>query len=248
MPAGQWPRDIPRMQPCDCTARHDRRRVVLTGGPGGGKTAVLELIRLFFCVHVRTLPESASLIFGGGFPRNGRDAVRQAGQRAIFHVQRELEATEEADSAAVVLCDRGTVDGSAYWVGAGDLFTAVGTTRERELARYSAVIHLRTPSTPDAYGHDNPLRVETLEEAAEIDGRIADAWAGHPRYFAVNATPDFLSKAATALQVLRDEIPECCRHHVKPFLWEHVATESPVTPSHASRVRADSAGRDRGVD
>ena len=52
------------MKPCDCTERHARRRVVLTGGPGAGKTAVLELIRLFFCEHVKTLPESASIVFG----------------------------------------------------------------------------------------------------------------------------------------------------------------------------------------
>lgn len=30
------------MRPCPCTEPHQRRRVVLTGGPGAGKTAVLE--------------------------------------------------------------------------------------------------------------------------------------------------------------------------------------------------------------
>jgi predicted ATPase len=196
----------------------------LTGGPGAGKTAVLELVRLFFCIHVRTLPESAGIVFGGRFPRDGRPEVRQAGQRAIFHVQRELEATEAAENAAVVLCDRGTVDGQAYWVGSGDLFTSVGTTRELELARYHAVIHLRTPSTPDAYRRDNPLRIESLEEAGVVDRRIEEAWSGHPRWYDVPATADFLTKAAQALQVLRDEVPECCRHHVKPFLWERSTT------------------------
>lgn len=210
------------MPPCDCTLRHELRRVVLTGGPGAGKSAVLELIRLFFCVHVRTLPEAASIVFGGRFPRNGRTEIRQAAQRAIFHVQRELEATEALDSAAVVLCDRGTVDGAAYWVGPGDLFSSVGTTRELEMARYHAVIHLRTPSTPDAYRQENPLRIESLAEAGVIDARIASAWAGHPRLFEVPATADFLTKAAQALQLLRGEIPECCRHHVKPFLWDHL--------------------------
>ena len=205
-------------------AKHDHRRVVLTGGPGAGKTAVLELIRLFFCIHVRTLPEAAGVIFGGRFPRNGRVAVRRAAQRAIFHVQRELEATEEEDSAAIVLCDRGTVDGQAYWIGEGDVFSAVGTTRERELARYHAVIHLRTPSSPDAYGLENPLRIESLEEAAVIDQRIAEVWAGHPRLREVAATPDFLTKAARALEILREEMPECCRHHVKQFLWDHAPT------------------------
>ena len=210
------------MTPCDCVARHETRRVVLTGGPGAGKTAVLELIRLFFCVHVKTLPEAAGIVFGGRFPRNGRVEIQQAAQRAIFHVQRELESTADAENAAVVLCDRGTIDGAAYWNGPGDLFSSVGTTLEQELARYHAVIHLRTPTSPDAYGRDNPLRIESLEEAAVIDARIAEYWGKHPHQYAVPSTTDFLTKAARALAILREQVPECCRHHVKPFLWDHI--------------------------
>lgn len=213
------------MKPCDCTEHHVSRRIVLTGGPGAGKTAVLELIRLFFCVHVKTLKESAGIVFGGGFPRNTRWELRQAGQRAIYHVQRALEATAEIEETAVVLCDRGTVDGAAYWEGPGTLWSAVGTTLEAEITRYHAVIHLRTPTEPDAYGQENPLRIETLPEAAEIDARIAESWSTHPRRYVVEATPDFLTKAARALEILRTEVPECCRHHVKPFLWS-----SPVQP------------------
>ena len=93
------------MKPCDCLEPHARRRVVLTGGPGAGKSAVLELIRLFFCEHVKTLPESAGIVFGGRFPRDRRVDVQQAAQRAIYHVQRELESTGDADNPAIVLCD-----------------------------------------------------------------------------------------------------------------------------------------------
>src|ERR1044071_7942350 len=102
---------------CACQAHDARRRVVLTGGPGAGKTAFLELVRQSFCSHVRVLPEAASIVFGGGFPRKDGIAARQAEQRAIFYVERELEAMADAEGAAVVLCDRGTVDGGAYWVG-----------------------------------------------------------------------------------------------------------------------------------
>ena len=45
------------MHACHCTERHDTKRVVLTGGPGAGKTAVLEFMRLAFCRHVVILPE-----------------------------------------------------------------------------------------------------------------------------------------------------------------------------------------------
>lgn len=216
------------MKPCDCTKRHHPRRVVLTGGPGAGKTAVLELIRLFFCEHVRTLPESAGIVFGGGFPRSDRPEVRQAAQRAIYHVQRELEVAADVDGAAVVLCDRGTVDCAAYWLGEGDLVTSVGATHPGELARYDAVIHLRTPTSPAAYNHQNPLRRESIEEAGVIDERIAQQWSGHPRRFFVDPTEDFLTKASHTLSLLRNEVPECCRHHVRTFLWDGEARAVPV--------------------
>ena len=45
---------------CECSDVHKRRRVVLTGGPGAGKTALLELIRRSFCSHVKILPEAAT--------------------------------------------------------------------------------------------------------------------------------------------------------------------------------------------
>jgi predicted ATPase len=212
------------MKPCDCVERHLPRRVVLTGGPGAGKTAVLELIRLFFCEHVKTLPEAAGIVFGGRFPRSDRTPLRQAAQRAIFHIQRELEQMAETENAAVVLCDRGTVDCSAYWAGDGDLFSAVGTTRAAELARYDTVIHLRTPTSAQAYNHENPLRRESLEEASVIDRLIAEQWAGHPRRFFVEPTEDFLNKASKALALLRNEVPECCRHHVRTFLWDGEST------------------------
>ena len=90
------------MQTCDCNERHDLRRIVLTGGPGAGKTAVLELIRQSFCAHVKVLPESAGIIFGGGFPRSDGAELRQATQRAIFYVQRELEIVADVLAAEPV--------------------------------------------------------------------------------------------------------------------------------------------------
>ena len=152
------------MKPCECSESHERKRIVLTGGPGAGKTAVLELIRQSFCRHVKVLPEAAGIVFGGGFPRGDSMILRRAAQRAIFFLQREVEATGEADGAAIVLCDRGTVDGAAYWPGPGSLWREVGTTLEEQLRRYDAVIHLRTPASGAGYDHSNPLRIESATE------------------------------------------------------------------------------------
>jgi predicted ATPase len=219
------------MVPCECTQAHQARRIVLTGGPGAGKTALLELIRQSFCTHVKVLPEAAGIVFGGGFPREDDVTCRRAAQRAIFHVQHELEVTGGSHQPAIVLCDRGTLDGLAYWPGpAEDLWASVGTTRDAELARYDAVIHLRTPTSELGYNHQNPLRTESATRAAEIDAQIVHAWHGHPQRQLIESSVDFLDKAARALDALRGELPDCCKRHVIPALRDR--TGSDISKGH----------------
>ena len=199
------------MRECSCPPHDQRKRIVLTGGPGAGKTAVLELVRQAFCQHVRVLPEAAGIVFGGGFPREQSSGAQRAAQRAIFHVQAELEVLGAESDVSVVLCDRGTVDSAAYWPGLPtELWHDLGTTLEEQLARYDTVIHLRTPSTENGYHNRNPLRVETAVQAGEIDRRIERLWATHPRRFLVEAEANFLRKAERTLQIIRAELPACC--------------------------------------
>lgn len=189
--------------------------MVLTGGPGGGKTAVLEMARRYFCRHVAFVPESASIVFGGGFPKSEKPSVRKAGQRAIFHVQRELEAVALASrQTAVVLCDRGTLDGLAYWPGShGTFCEEFQIDREQELMRYAAVVHVEVPGMTWGY-EKNRIRDESIAKAREIDKRIARAWRGHPRFLTVSAQAGFLDKLAFAIELLRGELPACCQTHL----------------------------------
>lgn len=201
-----------------------KRKIVLTGGPGAGKTAVLDLLRHELCEHVAILPESAGIVFSGGFPRNQKPDVRRAAQRAIFHVQCELEAAFEANGSTALLCDRGALDGVAYWPGPEDFWAALGTTRDAVLARYDVVIHLRVPADVH-YGHQNPLRTESAEEARAIDDRILLAWAGHPRRIIINSSTDFMAKARRAIEAIRAELPHCCKR-VEPADQGNADSES----------------------
>lgn len=202
--------------PCGCSAaEHTPRFVAVTGGPGAGKTAVLELAVRMFCEHVAVLPESASVLFAGGFPRHDSLAGRSAIQRAIFHVQREVERlVAEERLVAVALCDRGTPDGLAYWPASElQFFDELGTTRSAECARYSAVVHLETPTAARGYDHSNPQRTEDPELARRIDERLRTVWMDHPRRFLIPSTVDFMSKVRATLEVVRAELPPCCHSH-----------------------------------
>jgi predicted ATPase len=198
---------------CQCKKEtHDSRLVVLTGGPGAGKTALIEAAKRILCSHVVTLPESASIVFGGGFWRKQSIIGRKAAQRAIFHVQRQLETMVIEERTAVMgICDRGALDSLAYWPGSDEeFFTEFQTSIQAEYQRYHAVIHLRTPNNANGYNFQNPIRIESVEEALKIDDRIATAWGNHPNYHAIPSTKNFFDKLSAALGLLKQEVAGCC--------------------------------------
>jgi len=180
-------------------------RIALTGGPGGGKTTAADLFRREIGERVVIVPESATILFAGGFPRVDEPAARRSIQRAVFEVQRNLEAVQRARyPGRVLLCDRGTLDGAAYWPdGADAFFAAMGTSAEDELARYEAVLFFETAAL---FGGDieggNPVRTESLQQAVELDGRLRSVYEGHPRFFLIRHDTSFLSKINAAITVL----------------------------------------------
>jgi predicted ATPase len=175
---------------------------VITGGPGAGKTAVLEMARHKFLGNCLVLPEAASIVFSGGFLRLPSPSAKCAAQRAIFHVQDELERlVVEEQRWKIALCDRGTLDGLAYWpLDEIAYWSQIGSDLHTELAKYHAVIHLRTPSTRDGYNNDYKLRTESAVEAQKIDQRIEQIWCAHPNYVQIPSFSNFLEKATCALE------------------------------------------------
>lgn len=205
-------------RPCSCAdpdPERPLRLVVLTGGPGAGKTAVLQAARQSFCRHVAAIPEAASIIFTGGFPRHETIAGRQAAQRAIFHVQREGERlVEDEDRAHAALCDRGTIDGSAYWPdGEAEYWSQFPwTSRELELERYALVVHLQ-PALPGNGYETSDIRIEDADQARAIDERIRHAWRDHPNHVVIPAAATFEEKLTHSLEALRGWLPTANGQH-----------------------------------
>ena len=185
--------------------------IVVTGGPGAGKTAVLEYMRKIVCPHVAILPEAAGILFSGGFWRLSSPSAVRAGQKAIFHVQQEMQNLVIGEKKwTSALCDRGLLDGIAYWPGpASEFYKALTTTKEKEYLKYAAVIQLQSPSLELGYNKSNPIRTESAELAAAIDKKIHLVWKHHPQYVFIESSTSFIDKVDRAAKVIQSFIPNC---------------------------------------
>lgn len=178
-------------------------RIVLTGGPGGGKTTAADLYRREIGEEVVVVPEAATILYLGGFPRAGEIDVQRATQRAIYHVQLNLEDAQSAHyKSRILLCDRGTIDGAAYWPGpTEEFFLHMGTSLEQELARYDAVIFFETAAVGGiAIEGGNPTRIESNEQAVQLDQKLRGMWSKHPNFIFVPHNPSFIKKVYLGLE------------------------------------------------
>lgn len=191
--------------------RKRRCRIVLTGGPGGGKTTAADLFRREIGEKVVVVPESATLLFSGGFPRSTQPEAAAAAQQAIFHVQRQLEDVQSfLYPDRILLCDRGTIDGAAYLpISPDKFFESLNTTFEAELARYDGVIFFESAAVGGlTIEGGNPIRNESLEQAIEVDRRLRELWIHHPRFILVRHNASFFKKIALGLAELDNMVNE----------------------------------------
>jgi predicted ATPase len=196
--------------------------VVLTGGPCGGKTMLINelLADPEWSGRIAVLPEAISFMRGLGV-----SSAEPLFQRLMVLLQMALEDAVRIGLKEVgprfVLCHRGSLDPLAYWLARGwkedDFFTYTGTRREEHYRRYDAVIHLVTAAdgAPEAYQRwPDAHRSETLEEAIRLDRLLQHVWGGHPRYIRLdNKDKDWNTKSELARRILQEIWQECEANH-----------------------------------
>lgn len=200
-------------------------RIAITGGPGGGKTTAADIFRRELGARVVIVPETATLLFSGNFPRTRDPEGLRATQRAIYHVQRSLEEVQAATHPhRILLCDRGTVDGAAYWPDGPDAyFEAMGTTLQAELARYDGVVYFESAATRGyEVNGSTTVRVESTAEASALDQRLREIWSKHARFAHVPNSASFFKKISTGLEALQQMVTSL--GHGPPGATEEIAT------------------------
>ena len=190
-------------------SKHKCYRVVLTGGPGGGKTTALDLFRRELSHDVEVVPEAASILFKGGLPRSENPMVKKCTQKAIFQLQKSLEAIQKTLCPnKILLCDRGTLDGAAYWPESQeDFFEYMQTDIEKELSQYDAVIFFETAAANgNQISSNNPVRTEGKQEAVDLDRKLHKIWSKHPNFHFVPSHESFIKKIMFGIMTLENVI------------------------------------------
>ncbi|MEW6990927.1 AAA family ATPase [Colwelliaceae bacterium 6441] len=186
-----------------------KKRIVLTGGPGGGKTTALDLIRREFSGKIASVPEAATMIFSGGIERSIDPVVLKAQQTAIFNLQKHLEDIQRATHPeCLILCDRGSLDGLAYWPGEPqDFFDTMKTSIEEEFARYDAVIFFETAAkSGESIKSNNPIRNESEQAAIELDKKLQKIWSNHPNFNLISSSESFIKKVMFGIMTIENVI------------------------------------------
>ncbi|MEF1311587.1 AAA family ATPase [Vibrio mytili] len=184
-------------------------QVVVTGGPGGGKTTALDLFRRELKDQIVVVPEAATLLFSGGVMRSGTEPATKMVQKTIFQLQKNLEDIHRIQYPdRLLVCDRGSLDGLAYWPNSEeDFFEQVNSTFETEMSRYDAVIFFETAaSSGQDISSNNPTRNETLAEAANLDKKLQKIWSRHPHFYFVGSSESFVRKIMFGIMTLENVI------------------------------------------
>eukprot|EP00741_Cyanophora_paradoxa_P008077 tig00001254_g7816.t1 len=193
-------------------------RIVLTGGPCAGKTTALAMVHDKLAdagFKVFMVPEAATLMLMGGALENSHFSMEHIVrfQSNIVKVQMAIEdaftdLARGCGAPAVVVCDRGVMDGAAYMP--PEMWDAlldengwnVVSLRDR---RYEGVIHMVTAAigASNHYSKEtNAARMEGADEARKLDLRLREAWTGHPRLRIVDNSTSFQEKCTRVVSAV----------------------------------------------
>ena len=186
--------------------------VVLTGGPGGGKSSLLADLRCNpeWNTRIVILPEAIHAAI-----RSSVSPHEPVFQRLVVNLQKQIEraaAETFLGEDRLFLTHRGTLDPLAFCLANGwteeRFWQVTGLRLEEEYRRYHGVIHMVSTavSAPQFYRYrPEEHRPETPQEAAVLDEHLARIWGRHRRYIRIaNDTLDWPTKSRQALAALRE--------------------------------------------
>lgn len=190
-------------------------RLVLTGGPCGGKSSSLEDLTKALTskgYDIMCVPEVPTILMNGGCKYPGISADKEkliVFEKALIEAQLQLERSfveiaEGLERPTIVVMDRGLIDVAAYlpedlWK---ETLQAVHLTEATIAQRYDLVLHLVTAADGAEKFYtceNNDARKETAEQARDLDGKIRTCYQRiHGNVKVVDNSTDFKGKMKRA--------------------------------------------------
>ncbi|KAK4292007.1 hypothetical protein Pmani_035198 [Petrolisthes manimaculis] len=192
-------------------------KVVLTGGPCGGKTTGQSRLSTFFenlGWKVYRVPETSTVLLSGGikFADLSEDEAMTF-QENLLKAMMQIEKTffslaDGCHKNCLVICDRGTMDASAFiheskW---DEILKDNGWNPvDLRDTRYNQIIHMVSAANgAEAFysNEDHACRSENVDLARHLDNRAAQAWVGHPYFDVIDNSTDFDAKMCRMMSVV----------------------------------------------
>ena len=187
-------------------------KIVLTGGPCGGKTTALSILNEHlksYGVDVYEVNEQATSLMRSGKTPENMGVYEFHSLLFSNQLAEEEAALKQAElsekSKAVVICDRGLLDSRAYVPAeAFDKYSALhGLNEARIRNRYDAVFHMVT-AADGAQEHytlqNNETRSEDLAKARALDEEIMSLWVGTEHLRIIDNKGSFADKLNRLLE------------------------------------------------
>lgn len=196
------------------------RKIVLTGGPGSGKTTLIESIKKNFGGKYKVIvsDETASHLMGMGLRPFGDNPIPLLDFQELV-LRNQLSKEEVIDIALnylpdnniIVIYDRGLIDNMAYI--SEDEFKLILNRLEKKytindfLERYDLIVNL--VSREDFYTtENNPERTEKVDEALSLGKKTLESWIGHKNIKIVSPKDDINDKIKEVLNYLNEILRE----------------------------------------
>lgn len=208
-------------------------KVVLTGGPGGGKTSVLNAIKNLTIteegykniiklgdkkIKLVTISETATELISSGIPPTEAERIYDF-QDILFEIQKSKEESSIKSlrfgydtDIILFLYDRGLLDGMAYLDKKGEFEDIMASKDVKELDildKYDLVVDLLSTATcaPEKYGFEsNEARFEDVEWAKSVDRKTSAAWVGHRNMKLFDSGVSLEEEVNNVIEYLKDYI------------------------------------------
>jgi hypothetical protein len=196
--------------------------IVLTGGPCSGKSDILKALGMHFLNDIVCMPEvSETLLSSGIVPiPNAYPGWQKDFQDMICPMQLKGEhmwmSLARSQGKSIVVCDRGALDGAAYWKGGQSKFCEdfkLGSPND-VFSRYLKVIHLRSLVVTDKDAFEElrtkkSNRFETTEKTVELENTTLMAWDGHKDRPIINGEKKFTDKILAVIKHIESVLSFC---------------------------------------